>query len=100
MTDLRDALAREDAPVVLDVREPWELEICALPGSLNIPMGAVPERLAEIPRGAAVAVLCHHGMRSWQVTQWLHRQGYDQAINIEGGIDAWATEVDPTVARY
>ena len=100
MTDLRDALARQDSPVVLDVREPWELEICALPGSLNIPKGAVPGRLSEIPRGTAIAVLCHHGMRSWQVTEWLHRQGYDQAVNIEGGIDAWATDVDTSMARY
>jgi len=100
VTELRDALAGADAPVVLDVREPWEIALCALPNSLNIPMAEIPARLAEIPRETPIAVLCHHGMRSWQVTQWLHGQGYVQAVNVEGGIDAWSANVDPLLARY
>lgn len=99
-----DALARlrrEGAShVVLDVREVPELAICALEGALHIPMRQVPERLAEIPRDRPVVVLCHHGIRSWQVTQYLRREGVERAVNLAGGIDAWAIEIDPAMARY
>jgi sulfur-carrier protein adenylyltransferase/sulfurtransferase len=85
---------------LLDVREPFEIQICSIPGSMLVPMREVPQRAAEIPTDRPVLVLCHHGMRSQRVTQWLRQQGYPKAINIAGGIDAWSEQVDPTIARY
>lgn len=93
---------REDGRphAILDVREPWEREICAFSGSLDIPMAEVPQRLAELPEGEALVVICHHGMRSRQVTQWLRAQGVQRATNLSGGIDAWARIVDRSMDLY
>lgn len=98
--ELHSLLHGESGPVVLDVREPEEIAIARFPGALEIPMGEIPARLGEIPRGADVVVLCHHGMRSAQVAGFLARQGFDRLANLSGGIDAWSLEVDPQVARY
>lgn len=85
---------------ILDVREPWERDICAFEGSLNIPMGELPGRAGELPDDRPVIVVCHHGMRSMHATQWLRAQGHDQACNLQGGIDAWASQIDSTMKRY
>lgn len=85
---------------ILDVREPWEREICAFPGSLDIPMAEVPRRLGELSGDAPLVVVCHHGMRSRQVTQWLRAQGLNRVTNLSGGIDAWARIVDRSVSLY
>jgi rhodanese-related sulfurtransferase len=85
---------------VLDVREPWELEIASLEGALAVPMGDVPSRLGELPREAPLVILCHHGGRSMRVTAWLRSRGFGMAINLAGGIDAWAREVDPALPTY
>ena len=85
---------------LLDVREPWELEIARVEGSLDIPMGEVPERIDEIDRNRPVAVLCHGGVRSARVASYLTQQGLQQVANIAGGIDAWSTSVDETIPRY
>ena len=98
--ELRDLLRSERPPLVLDVREPWEREICALPGGLAIPMGEIPDRLSELPGDRPLAVLCHHGQRSWHVTNWLRSRGFSLASNVDGGIDAWARAVDPSVRVY
>lgn len=92
-------------PVLLDVREPMELEMAAVkPGAgytlLTIPMNDVPQRLSEIPADQPVACLCHHGGRSQRVASFLEQSGYTQVVNIAGGIDAWAVERDPSVPRY
>lgn len=84
---------------LLDVREPWETEICRIDGSLLIPMRSLPQRLQELPAGEPVAVICHSGMRSLMVAQWLAQQGYD-AVSVAGGIDRWAAEVDAEMRRY
>jgi rhodanese-related sulfurtransferase len=90
--------------VVLDVREPHELQIANLSASglplRAIPMGAVPIRLAELDPGQPVACLCHHGGRSMQVAHFLVSRGFSQVANIAGGINAWSAEVDPGVPRY
>lgn len=90
--------------VVLDVREPWELQTASVRPLgfelLAIPMGEIPARLAELPRDAALACLCHHGMRSQQVALFLHRQGFADVVNLQGGIDAWSCDIDPAVPRY
>lgn len=87
-------------PVLIDVREPDEHAICSIAGAKLIPMGMVPQRLAEIPQDVPVLIHCHHGGRSLRVTQFLRAKGYSKASNVKGGIDAWSLKVDPKVARY
>lgn len=93
-------LAKLPGNVLLDVREAHEIAICQIEGSLHIPMSEVPRRLAELPGNQALYVLCHHGGRSMRVTQFLRANGFPQATNIAGGIEAWAEKVDPGVPRY
>ena len=85
---------------LLDVREPWELEICQFPDALAIPLQTLPRRGAEIPTDRPVVVLCHHGMRSLQAVGWLRRNGVANAVNLTGGIDAWAREIEPKMGIY
>jgi rhodanese-related sulfurtransferase len=87
-------------PVLLDVREPWEFEICHLPGSINIPMGQVPQQVDTLESSDEYIVICHHGVRSLQVIQYLQRQSFRELINLDGGVDAWARQVDPDMAVY
>ena len=97
------AAGGEPMPVLLDVREAWELQTAALqlPGvrSVHIPMGSLAARLSELDPAQPILALCHHGMRSMQCVAFLQRQGLN-AINIAGGIDAWSQVVDPSIARY
>ena len=79
-----------DRPVLLDVREPWEFEICHIEGSQPMPMGSVPARAAELDTQAETVVICHHGGRSAQVGMFLERQGFENVINLAGGVAAWA----------
>ena len=97
--ELKSLLAAE-APVLLDVREPWEFETAQLPASLNIPMAQLPQRVAEVDKARTVVVICHHGMRSAQAASFLARKGVKDVRNLAGGIDAWSQEVDATVPRY
>ena len=85
---------------LLDVREPWEVALGALPEALTIPMNELPDRLDTLPADRPLVVLCHHGQRSAHVTAWLHRRGYDNAVNLDGGIDAWARTVDSAMPTY
>lgn len=93
-----------DTAVVLDVREPWELQTASVKADgfelLAIPMNDIPARLAEVPRERPLAVLCHHGGRSQRVALFLEQQGYEGVANVAGGINAWALERDPSVPRY
>jgi rhodanese-related sulfurtransferase len=94
-----------EAPVqVLDVREPWEVELASMriDGAtvVHIPMNEVPARLGELDAARHVVCVCHHGMRSAHVAMFLERQGFDPVYNLAGGIDAWASQVDPTLQRY
>ena len=94
------ALHAQHAVQLLDVREPWEHELCHIAGDLHIPMGEIPARLADIPQERPLIVVCHHGMRSYQVAEFLLARGFADVANLDGGIDAWARAVDPTLARY
>lgn len=87
-------------PILLDVREPHEYAHCHLPSSLLIPMRQIPARLAELERTRDIVVICHHGMRSMQVAAYLEAQGFPQVINLDGGVDAWAVQVDSSMPRY
>ena len=99
-----DTAAADAAPLLLDVREPWEVALAAIHvegwTTLHIPMNEIPARLAELDPNRPVVCICHHGMRSAQVVAFLERQGFDAAYNLGGGIDAWSQQVDPNVARY
>jgi rhodanese-related sulfurtransferase len=87
-------------PVLVDVREPWEYERCHLEGSINVPLGEVPARVAELPHDAELVMICHHGMRSEHAGEYLRHSGFERVINLDGGIDAWAALVDQQMARY
>lgn len=86
--------------VLVDVREPQELQICRIDGSVVIPMREIPQKMEELDRQALTVVYCHHGGRSAQVVQFLHAHGFARVTNLAGGIEAWSVEVDPSVPRY
>ena len=87
-------------PVVLDVREPWEHAVCAIPDSRLLPMQEIPARLQELPADTDIVVVCHHGMRSLQVANFLKQSGLERVYNLNGGIAAWAEQVDADMPRY
>ena len=98
--DLAAARQAGDGVVVLDVREPWELSVCRLDDSIDVPLATLPGALSRLPFDRDVVVICHHGVRSALAVQWLHGQGFDRAVNLDGGIDAWARRIDPKMRRY
>ncbi|MBF6570382.1 MAG: hypothetical protein IVW54_16055 [Candidatus Binataceae bacterium] len=98
--ELQARRLRGDHVAVLDVREPGEVAIAAMPGATHIPMNDIPARIAELDREAEWVVVCHHGMRSAQVAMYLARMGFARVSNLTGGIDAWSLTVDPATARY
>lgn len=91
-------------PLLLDVREPWEVATASMPGITPIPMSQVPARLDEISSAAApsggVVAICHHGARSMQVALFLESRGIGLLHNLTGGINAWSTQVDSSVPQY
>ena len=100
VTELAALRGAADAHVLLDVREPWELAVARLDPCVTIPMGEVPQRTAEVPRDVPVYVLCHGGVRSGTVVDFLRGQGYANVRNVRGGIAAWSAEVDASVPTY
>lgn len=101
VNELKERLDKEpDKLILLDVREPWERNICELPGTTAIPMREVPARAGELPKDAEIVVVCHHGIRSQQVALYLDRVGFDKLNNLVGGINAWAREIDPKMSTY
>lgn len=87
-------------PVLVDVRENWETQICALPGAVHVPMNDIPSRQQELEPDAPTIVICHHGVRSAQVAAYLEGNGFSHLYNLSGGVDAWAKEVDSSMAIY
>jgi len=88
------------APLLLDVREPWEFQTCRLADSLLVPMREIPARLGELDPEAETVVVCHHGSRSLRVAMFLEQQGFTRVFNLAGGVDAWARSVDPAMPVY
>jgi len=88
------------AHTLLDVREDAELAVCAITDALHIPMAQIPSRLQDLPQDQPLVVMCHHGMRSMRVVNYLHGTGHTNAVNLDGGIDAWARNIDPSVDLY
>ena len=97
---VQDCLEKQPAPLLLDVREEDEVRLCALPDSLHIPMNLIPLRHNELPDDVPIIVYCHHGIRSLNVARYLAHVGFENVANLQGGIDAWARQIDPTMARY
>ncbi|MBU6427954.1 MAG: rhodanese-like domain-containing protein [Cyanobacteria bacterium REEB65] len=98
--ELHGLLEGNAPPTVLDCREPFEWDICHLEGSRLIPMRSLPSSLASLDPAAAIVVLCHHGPRSQRACEYLRNAGFSHVRWLEGGIDAWARSIDPTMARY
>jgi sulfur-carrier protein adenylyltransferase/sulfurtransferase len=97
---MRERLASPTPPLVVDVREPWELEISRLPGTLDIPMGELATRVAEIDSNRAIIVMCRSGGRSRSVANFLVSRGYPAVANLTGGILAWGERIDPSLRPY
>lgn len=97
---LKELLNTDSPPILLDVREDAERQICSLPGSVHIPMGHLSTDWEQLPKDRVIVVYCHHGYRSGQATQFLKSLGFDSVLNLKGGIHAWAKHVDPTLPCY
>ncbi len=99
--EVKDKLDRGDEFTLLDVREPWEFETARVDTATLMPMGDVPSRAnQELDPEEHIVVICHHGVRSMNVTAWLRQQGFENAQSMRGGIDAWSRVVDAKVPTY
>ncbi|MCG6868138.1 MAG: sulfurtransferase [Gammaproteobacteria bacterium] len=90
----------DPAPLLLDVREPWEYQRVHLPESQLVPMRQIPAAAQSLETDREIVVICHHGVRSRQVAMFLESRGFGRVINLQGGIDAWARELDPSMPTY
>ncbi|EFI23807.1 rhodanese-like protein [Neisseria sp. oral taxon 014 str. F0314] len=86
--------------LLLDVRTDEETAVCTLPDSVHIPMNLIPLRSNELPDGLPIVVYCHHGIRSLHTAMYLADAGFETLYNLQGGIDAWAAQIDENMARY
>ena len=82
------------------MRTDEETAVCALPDSVHIPMNLIPLRSNELPDGLPIVVYCHHGIRSLHTAMYLADTGFETLYNLQGGIDAWAAQIDENMARY
>jgi adenylyltransferase/sulfurtransferase len=98
--DLRQRLDGGEKLLLIDVREPWEYDICRIEGAKLIPMGTIPANLQSLDTDDDVICYCHRGMRSLDVVVWLRNQGVEGAKSLAGGIERWSLEIDPQVPRY
>jgi adenylyltransferase/sulfurtransferase len=99
-TDVKKKLDRGDDFVLIDVREPYEYQICRIPGAKLIPLGELPKHLDELDRNAHIVAHCKSGARSQKAVNLLKQNGFKNALNMTGGILAWSDKVDPTVPKY
>jgi rhodanese-related sulfurtransferase len=88
------------APLLVDVREPWEFDVCHIAGSRLVSLGQLPAHIDEMPRDRPLVLVCHHGNRSYHAAAWLQRIGFTDVHNLRGGVAAWAAEVDPAMPTY
>ena len=92
--------AARQKPLLLDVREQWEFETCHIDGAQLVPMNTIPERHSEFAADQDIVVVCHHGGRSQQVAMFLEGKSFTRIFNLQGGVNAWATQVDPAMPKY
>ena len=101
VAELRDHLqSTSNTPLLLDVREPWEFETCKIDNSVLVPMRQIPSAMNELDPDSEIIVICHHGIRSRAVAAYLANNEFSNVINLSGGIDAWAKQVDPSMPTY
>lgn len=104
IAQVKAELPADVLPVVLDVREAWEVQTASVKPDgfelVHMPMQTIPARLQDLPRDRPIACLCHHGARSAQVAYFLADQGFTRVVNVQGGIDAWSHERDRSVPQY
>jgi adenylyltransferase/sulfurtransferase len=98
--ELKARLDRGEEVFILDVRNPPEVQICRIPGSVLIPLPSLPQRFGELDREREMVVHCKSGARSQQAIQFLRQQGFQKLKNLKGGILAWADRIDPTMSKY
>lgn len=98
--EVSERIARGEKLLLVDVREPWEYELCRIPGAKLIPLGTLPANLNILLDAGDVICYCHHGMRSLDAASWLRQQGVESAKSMAGGIERWSAEIDPKVPRY
>jgi len=89
-----------EPPLLVDVREPWEFDICRIDGSRLLPMHRIVANLGKLDPERETVVICHHGIRSQRVALYMEHHGFSRVINLQGGVDAWAQEVDPAMPIY
>lgn len=98
--ELKQKMDQGAQVLLVDVREPWEHQLCAIEGDKLVPLNTLPASLALFSEAAEVVIYCHHGTRSLNAAAWLRSQGVDGARSLTGGIERWATEIDPRLAHY
>lgn len=99
--EVKSKIDATESFTLLDVREPWEFETARIAGATLMPMGDVPSRAnQELDPDDHVVVICHHGVRSMNVTAWLRQQGFERVQSMRGGIDAWSRRIDRNVPVY
>jgi len=98
--DVKARLDRREKLHLVDVREPWEYDLCRIEGAKHVPLGSLAASLQTLPDVDEVICYCHHGMRSLDAATWLRFQGIERAKSLAGGIERWSLDVDPNVPRY
>jgi len=98
--EVKESLDRGEKVLFVDVREPWEHQLCRIEGSQLIPLGHIAANLPTFENAESVVVFCHSGRRSLDAAAWLRSQGVPSARSMAGGIDRWSREIDPSVPRY
>ena len=98
--ELYQKLKSKDELLLVDVREPFEYNICKFEDSLHIPLVQVVARIGEIPKEKETVILCHHGIRSALVVDYLKKNGFEMIHNLDGGIHQWAVDIEPDMAKY
>ena len=98
--ELKARRDRGEQPLVLDVREDWELQLASIPDVVHVPMNQLPARVSEFSPAVEIVVMCHAGGRSMRVAHFLADQGFTNVANLSGGISAWSQAVDATVPQY
>jgi len=98
--DARQLESDKQQPLLLDVRQPWEYEVCRIENSILVPMSQIPAKLEELDSERETVVICHHGIRSRSVARFLEQAGFSNVINLSGGVAQWAQTVDKQMPTY
>lgn len=100
VTEVKRWIGETGPALLLDVREPWEFETCRIADSISMPMRGIPARHSELDRDQDIVMICHHGARSFQAGMFLEQMGFASITNLQGGVAAWARDVDPAMPTY